>query len=248
MAMKRVDQLRAILYRIDGRGYKAYKDLEGSYDFGHVTLHIDHVQGDPFASPSKIRLRVPMDLAGFPQTLFSNKVRKFAFEDYVARQVQKAIMSVVQKRQGSGKSGIISIDSGGQEVLERTACKVTSSWLEARIYVGLPAAGRRILGRQAEAMLCNHMPRIVEQGLHWKHFTQESAQEFVDCVENQEHIRDRLVELDLVAFIADGAILPRESGHSQRPLARDKAVLFRSPDSFRVSIDLPNALPGTANH
>lgn len=247
MAMKRVGQLRTIISRIDGKGYKAYKDLEGFYDFGNFHLHVDHVQGDPFASPSKMRLRVPMDLAGFPQALFANKVRKFAFEDYVARQVQKAIMTVVQKRQGSGKSGIMYIDSGGQEVLERTACKVTSSWLEARIYVGLPAAGRRILGRQAEAMLCDYVPRIVEQGLLWKHFTQEDAQEVVDCVENQEHIRTQLPELDLVAFVADGAILPRESGNSQRPLARDEAVFFNSPDSFRVSIDLPNPLRGASN-
>jgi predicted ABC-class ATPase len=113
--------------------------------------------------------------------------------------------------------------------------------------VGLPAAGRRILGRQAEAMLCDYVPRIVEQGLLWKRFTQEDAQEVVDCVENQEHIRTQLPELDLVAFVADGAILPRESGNSQRPLARDEAVLFNSPDSFRVSIDLPNPLRGASN-
>ena len=33
--------------------------MQGSYDFGNFTLHIDYVQGDPFASPSRIRVVVP---------------------------------------------------------------------------------------------------------------------------------------------------------------------------------------------
>jgi predicted ABC-class ATPase len=85
-----------------------------------------------------------------------------AFEDFLARKVQRAIYRVSERVRGSGKSGLIDIDAGGQEVLERTACKVTSDWVEARIYVGLPAAGRRILGRQAEKILCDHIPKITE--------------------------------------------------------------------------------------
>ena len=50
--------LKSILSRIDGRGYKAYKDLQGRYEFAGFELHIDHVQGDPFAAPSKVRVRV----------------------------------------------------------------------------------------------------------------------------------------------------------------------------------------------
>ena len=150
------------------------------------------------------------------------------------------------KRTGKRESGLIGIDAGGQEVLERTACKVTSDWVEARIYAGLPAAGRRILGREAEIMLCDQVPRIAEQGLLWGHLPQEEAKEFVQCVENQEYIRTQLGNLGLVAFVADGAVLPRESGNSQRPLARKEAVLFKSPDSLRVTLDLPNPLSGTS--
>jgi predicted ABC-class ATPase len=243
--MSTADQLRSILTRIDGRGYKAYKDIEGSYDFGQFFLYVDHVQGDPFASPSKMRLHVPMDKAGYPPTLFDSKIRRLAFEDFVGRQVHRAIGAVARRPQGTGKSGIILIDAGGQEVLERTACKVTSTWVVARIYVGLPAAGRKILGPQAKTMLCDQLPRIMELGLLWRHFPQKEAQEFVDCVENQEHIRDRLEELGLIAFVANGSILPRQSGNSQLPLRRDKAVLFTSPDSFRVEIDLPNPVSGS---
>ena len=85
------DALRGTLSRIDGRGYKAYKDLEGVYAFGSFRLAIDHVQGDPFAAPSKIRVRVPMGGAGLPVELFSSRVRRIALEDYLARRVDRAI-------------------------------------------------------------------------------------------------------------------------------------------------------------
>jgi predicted ABC-class ATPase len=240
--MKSVADLRRTLARIDGRGYKAYKDIEGSYDFDGFFLYIDHVQGDPFASPSKVRVRVPQDVARLPERLFSNKVRRIALEDFLARRVHQAIRRTVRGPRGTGKSGLMSIDAGGQEVLERTAVVVTSDWVEARLQVGLPASGRTILGRQAETMLCKELPSIVKQSLLWTSLPHQEARDFVDCIENQEHIRAKLQDLGLVAFVADGAILPRESGVSDRPLARDQAVLFVSPESLRVTVRLTNPI------
>ena len=43
--MRSADDLRRILDRIDGRGYKAYKEIQGAFEFPRYTLHIDHVQG-----------------------------------------------------------------------------------------------------------------------------------------------------------------------------------------------------------
>jgi predicted ABC-class ATPase len=68
----------------------------------------------------------------------------------------------------------------------------------------------------------------------------EQAKAFTDCVENQEFIRGQLEKMGLIAFVADGAILPRESGNSQRPLAHKEAVPFQSPDTLRVGFNLPN--------
>lgn len=245
--MPDVNDLRRILVRIDGRGYKAYKDLEGRYEFGQFTLHIDHVQGDPFAAPSKVRVRVSQRVANLPTALFNNAVRRVALEDFLARQVQHAIQSTTQGRRGTGKSGLITIDAGKEEVLERTAMVVTPQWVEARLEVGLPAAGRTALARQAQAMLCDELPRIVERGLLWRNLPQQEGQQFVECVENQEHIRRQLDSLGLIAFVGDGAILPRESGASDRPLSGGQAVPFRSADPLRVTIALPNPIPGP-NH
>ncbi|RLB37391.1 MAG: ATPase [Deltaproteobacteria bacterium] len=235
-----LDDLRRVLHRIDGKGYKAYKDLEGGYDFGRFSLHVDHVQGDPFAAPSMLRVRVPMNLAGFPEGLFGNSIRRMALEDFIARRFGAALPSGPDRGPGSGKSGLVSIDAGGQEVLERTACRVTPHWVEVRIYVGLPAAGRRILGRQAERIHCEQLPRTAEKGLFWRNYPRRETEGFVGCVENQEFIRDSLQRLGLVAFVADGSILPRERGNSQQPLAGERAVAFRSAEGLRVSLDLTN--------
>ena len=241
--MKNLDYLRSVLHRIDGRGYKAYIDIQGAYETEKSVLYIDHVQGDPFASPSKIRARMSRDATAIPFDLYRNATRRVALEDFLSRRINRIITRIAQGNRGSGKSGLIAIDAGGQEVIERTSIVVRDDWIEARLAVGLPAAGRKVLGRQAELMLCCEIPEIIERGLSWKHLPQEEARAFVECVENQEFIRERLDELGLIGFIADGAVLPRESGVSDRPLESDKAVPFRSPDSLCINIDsLPNPI------
>lgn len=244
--MSNKETLRQLLHRIDGRGYKAYKDIEGQYEFEEFILCIDHVQGDPFAAPSLIRVRVAAPIAALPAALFNSPIRRVALQDFLARRVQQAIRRVVQGRRGTGKSGLMLIDAGGQEVLERTAVVVTPQWVEARLQVGLPAAGRTVLGRQAEALLCTDLPQVVTAGLRWANLPQRDGQEFVECVENQAQIRNQLETLGLVAFVGDGAILPRESGASNRPLPRAQAVPFVSPEAFRVTLDLPNPIPTPA--
>ena len=239
--MAQKEDLRRILSRIDGKGYKAYKDIQGCYDFAGFSLYIDYVQGDPFASPSKIRVQLPQRVYRYPKPLWNKRVRRIALEDWLARQVQFAIRRTVDGRRGSGKSGLIEIDAGRQEVLERTAVVVTPHWMEARLQVGLPASGRRVLGRQAEEMLCHEIPNIIKHGLLWRNLRQREGQHFVECVENQEAIREQLERLDLVAFVADGSILPRESGASDRPL-RQHAIPFESPPHLRVTMNLPNPL------
>lgn len=237
--------LRQTLQRIDGRGYKAYKDIQGSYNIGPFTLFIDYVQGDPFAAPSRLRLRVPARVAGFPGELYSNKPRRIALEDYLTRAFARQIRAVTEGRRGSGKSGLVAIDAPGQEVLERTSMVVCPEYVEARFVVGLPAKGRRVLGRQAEEMLLGEIPRIGEAALLYENFPGDEMRRHVDLAEDQHHLRQQLRERNLVAFVADGAILPRESGVSDRPLPRKLAVPFRSPASLRVTIDLPHHGPIT---
>ncbi|MEE3328759.1 MAG: ABC-ATPase domain-containing protein [Myxococcota bacterium] len=249
------------LKRLDGRGYKAYSDLRGSHAFPAFTLFIDHIQGDPFAAPSRIRLRVPQEVAHQPEALTSNPTRRIAFADWLARRIRKAIGTKSVSRAndssrpgrrgdrfsrrggGSGKSGIVAIDAGGQEVLERTAIKITPDWVEARMEIGLPAAGRRILAQEAIELLTQRLPDIVERAIIWNPADQEEATHFVECIENQEAIRSQLGQAGLVAFVADGALLPRSTGASSTPMRTDQIVAFRSPESLAVSVQIPNPRP-----
>lgn len=234
-----MEKLFGLLKALDGKGYGAYKELPGRIEFKDFTLFVDHVQGDPFAPPSKIRVRVPAGPAAFPKDLWSTGTRRIGLQDYLIRQVAAQIRRQSQGVRETGKSGLIAIDCGGQEILERTALVITREYVEARLSVGLPATGRRIAGRLALRMFAEEIPKIVQGSLYYGSIKAGEALDFVRLKEDQEFIRKELVRRRLVAFVADGSILPRESGISQRPL-RGEAVPFQSPPELAVELSLPN--------
>lgn len=241
--MQPLESLRSRLRRIDGRGYKAYRDLRGVYDFPSFSLSIDYVQGDPFAAPSRLSVRLSKENSGLPGWCSSNRIRRVAGGDFLTRSFFQAARRIARGRRGTGKSGLIEIDCGGQEVLERTSALVDADSIEVRFVAGLPAAGRRVLARQAEEMLVGEVPRIVEAALLFKNFDQAAFRRHVETVEDQQALRDQLRELGLAAFVADGAILPRRSGVDDRPLPSRDAVAFVSPESLRLALSRPNAGP-----
>ena len=232
-----MQRLRTTLDRIDRRGYGAYKDLSGSFEFDHFTLSIDRVQRDPFAPPSLIRIRTRDNRFG--PALFENPVRRVAFEDFLTREVDRAVRDVVRGNRGSGGSGRVEIQRPSQKILARTSMVVEEDYVEARMAVGLPARGRSVDGRAARAVLLEELPEVVGRALVPGSVDLDLARLHVETVEDAEHLRDLLPSLGLVAFVADGSVLPRESGASDRPLG-EGAVPFESPAPFRVEVELPN--------
>ena len=231
-------RLQATLDRIDRKGYGAYKDLQGSYDLGSFSLFVDWVQRDPFAPPSLVRVRTKDNR--FDSGLFENPVRRVAFEDFLTRAVEAAIRKVVRGNRGSGGSGRVEVQHPSQVVLPRTSMVVTHEHVEARVAVGLPARGRSVDARAARTVLLEELPEVVRRALvPAPEGDVEAARLHVETVEDADHLRRRLPELGLVAFVADGSVLPRESGASDRPL-REGAVPFEGPEELRVSVELPN--------
>ncbi len=240
--MKDKTQLAAELRRIDGKGYGSYKDLAGPYDMGGFILRVDHVQGDPFASPSRLRVEVDRRRNGFTPGLDAEAPTRLALADFLARAFSRAIKKTKSSRsgpRGMGKSGLIEIDSGGQEILRRTAVFVSDDRIEVRFTAGLPARGRTVLGRQAEAMLIEEVPRIVADSLSARALDMAALGEHSRTVEDWTELQKGLAGKNLVSFIADGSLLPRRSGVDPRPLNSPSAVRFQSPPQLRVEMSLP---------
>lgn len=238
--MQTSNDLKTLLSRIDRRGYPAYKDTRSTYQFPGYVLSIDHVQGDPFAAPSKLSIHVDGRQAGFPQNLYRLSCQRIALQDELTRRFGHLAAQASFQAKGSGHSGLISISRCGQEVLERTACRLdpNTGKLVLRLEVGFPANGRTINARELEKILFDLLPRCVEQSLFYRNLNQARLQAVADLAEDQQYIRDMLPQMGLCAFVADGSVLPRASGVSSLPMK--DAVPFRSPQELSVTLDLPH--------
>ncbi len=232
--------LKEKLKKIDGAGYKAYKEIEGEYHFPSYTLFIDHVQGDPFAPPSRIRISVSLDKTSFPEEFLKTKSRRVALSDFIGRKFKKGIGLYGKGIRGTGKSGLIWIEAGGQKVFERSSVTIFSETIEVRFRVGLPARGRRIRGDIATSIFFTEIPKIVLFSLFYKSEEYQKIKNFVELFEDIEYIRENLSSKGLVSFIANGALLPRRSGISDLPLPQKDAILFKSPSSLVTSFSLPS--------
>ena len=231
-------ELKEKLRSIDHKSYPAYKGLKGSYRFADYVLSIDHVQGDPFAAPSNVRITVDAKAAGFPDYAMQDAITRTALADELLRIFASAVNRFTFKAKGSGKSGLISVTHCGQEVLVRTACEVGVKEITVRFSVGFPANGRTINARELEKILFEYLPECVHRSFYYKNLDKKNIQSVIELAEDQQAVREQLKDQNLAAFVADHAVLPRESGISSRPMKH--SVEFLSPDSMRVTMQLPH--------
>ena len=237
--MQTAAELRSLLNRIDRRGYPAYKDTRGTYQFPNYILSIDHVQGDPFAAPSRLSILVKGRAAGFPPELYDRPHRRIALQDQLTRRFGAAAERFSFQAKGSGQSGLIAVSRCGQEVLERTACRLDpkSGDVLMRFEVGFPANGRTVNAGELGKILLDFLPKCAEQALFYQNLDRERLRAAVDLAEDQHCIREQLPGLGLCAFVANGSVLPRASGVSSKPMG--DGVKFMSPKELEVTLDLP---------
>ncbi|GBG24523.1 Hypothetical Protein FCC1311_007422 [Hondaea fermentalgiana] len=246
------DELYNQLVRLDNKPFGAYKDLYGTWSFqsksGRLSLVFDHIQSDPFASPTRAHICISPNEAGFAASSWASPLRKLAFCDYLSRSftaVARA-MGADQKQQsahwGGAKGGDISMDTPSQHILERTSVLVANDGsIEARFTIGLPARGRSILGEWAFNILSDHLPTIAERSLFAKAHSAEAIERHLRSVEDQSSLRTQLRDRGLAAFVANGSVLPRASGASDAPMDASQAIPFESPESLAETFELPNA-------
>ncbi len=237
------DDLRRTLRRIDGRGYPAYRDVKGTWTVPPCTLEVRRVQGDPFAAPTRVAVVLDPAQAGYDAATLATPSRRTGLSCLLARTFAAAARRA-PRGPGSGRSGEIAMADPGQVVLPNTAVLVgADGTIEARFTLGLPAAGRRVLGRAAERLLLDTLPALVRSTLPRRAHPDDTPARHAHVNEDADFLRAQLDERGLVAFVADGSILPRRSGIDDRPLAADLATPFESPPGLRVTLDRANAPP-----
>lgn len=239
--MKNKEDLKKELIKIDHKSYGMYKTLGGSYSYGNYILHIDHVQGDPFASPSRLRFEVKKETHGFPEEYYEEKHRRLALEDQVLRRFLRQLRQLDKGSMGSGKSGRITTCPANQTVQERIAVVFSKDRMELRFEMGFPARGRTIMAKEMQKLVFDILPELAESCLFYRKWDTKSKsflEKAVFLADDQKELRRQLKEKGLTGFVANGAILPRESGISDRPM-RD-AVPFISPESLQIEIELPH--------
>ncbi|WP_244834199.1 ABC-ATPase domain-containing protein [Clostridium sp. BJN0001] len=237
--MKSSSYLKDMLTSINHKGYPKYKSLKGSYDFDYFILSLEHIQSDPFASPSRVKVSVKNDYAMFPYNLYDKKYKKISLEDYLIRLFSNNIKKYLPYLSGSGKSGLIKISSCGQEIIEKSALSITDEYIEVGFEIGFPARGRTILSDELKKIFFSVLPKIIDNTLLYKNLNKKEIENRINLSEDQFYLRKEIKEKNLIAFIRNGSILPRESGISQNPLK--SAVKFVSPKSMEVKITLPHA-------
>ncbi|MBR6150857.1 MAG: ABC-ATPase domain-containing protein [Lachnospiraceae bacterium] len=234
--MRRLEQL---LREVDHKPYPAYKSLKGRYTFQGFVLSIDHVQGDPFAAPSSLSIHLEAAQHGFPKDFYAQVHRRIMLQDYLLRGFHKELGRYSHKAGGSGKSGTLSVSSCGQEVLERSALTISPAdgSLVLRFSAGFPAAGRTTLAQELKKMLFEYVPACVAKTLRYAVSDKAEIQRWLSLADDQKAIREQLSKKGLVAFVANGAILPRKSGVDDRPM--QGAVEFISPSEDAITLSLP---------
>lgn len=242
--MKSSAELKKDILAIDHRGYPGYKGLRGRYQFKDHVLSIDHVQGDPFASPSHLSVHVDGHKAGFPKDYYQDDISRITLQDHLTRCFGRALAPFSFKAKGSGKSGLLSVSHCGQQVLERTACEVSADGsVTVRFEAGFPANGRSVNAGELVKMLFQFVPEAAQIALFYDRLNKNALKAAIELARDQQFIREHLSEQGLSAFLADGSVLPRESGISDRPMKG--AVPFQSPAACKVTVTLPYHGPVT---
>ncbi len=238
--MKSLLSLKESLLNLDGKGYKQYKEIKGKYFSDKFFISIDHVQGDPYAAPSKISIRVKNELAKFPKNTFNNKSRAIALRDFLNRSFYNQSKKNCDYRGGADKSGLIEIYSPGQEILERSSVEIDGDYLKIRILMGLPAKGRRIDGIYAVKMFLEQLSVIIENSLFFSKLNSDHLYKHINTSEDADVLRDLIKQNQIIAFAANNSLLPRKSGIDEEPMDEKEAILFKSPSSMQYNFTLPN--------
>lgn len=97
------------------------------------------------------------------------------------------------------------------------------------------------MAKEMQKLVFEILPQLAENTLfyrNWDTKNKEHLKQAIFLADDQKALREELKKRNLTAFVADGAVLPRESGISDRPMRG--AVPFSSPESMKIELELPH--------
>ena len=226
---------RLKLQRIARKSYSCYHDLLGGFRVGRTHYNLYFVQPDPASQPSQMEVVVPFSETGIPPEAFADDVARTALCDFVHRRIFPVVCERTRKGGPARVGGSIGMPPPSSLVLDRTAVQVRGETVRIRFSATLPADQRSVAAEEAAELLLNRVPAAVTEGVWWDAKARERFDLHLRTLRKTRALRAQLEERGLVAFVADGSVLPRASGVSEEPAAG--AVPFRSPDRWAVELE-----------
>ncbi len=222
---------------LNGKNYGLYKSLaEKTWDFGDFSLEFLHVQGDPFAPASRVMIKANLQMLGYSSEWGGSFERRLALSDFLLRR-----MSAVVKEKYPDRDAAVVFDVAGPEMLVRNSLWIDNGELRAVLQVRLPGDGRKIQAEAAAEILTMVLPDLVSASLYndGRSFPEKIRPELAahyQVLADRGAVLSELESRGLCAFVPDGAVLPRESGISEAPMAG--AVPFVAPEEMAVTLNV----------
>ena len=214
------------LTQINKKGYKTYQQLKNIYQYPTYTLHLDYIQKDPYAKPSKAHITIKQDTHKIPEKLYNTPPRKTALETIITQKFHQETL----KHKYNHKAKI-TIPHNNQEILIRNNIEITKEKLTIYFNIGLPANGRRINSQEAQKLLNSILPQIIKNTCNYQKYDKEYLLKTVITNEDATYIRNNLKQKKIVTFIANNSILPRKTGNNDKPLKTAKP--FKTPETLK---------------
>lgn len=237
-----ISDLFVLLETLSGQPFENYAKLRHtSFHRNGYLIRFIHIQGSPGAFPaSTCHLVLKLADLALKNCFLATDARKIATADYLLRAFADGVGAHARQNRGAQGSGSYQPLDLPPQVLERNLVRIGPSEVRIAFNISLPGShDNRILARQALSMFDQELTGIVHT-LKQSIVPNERLANHCDTVEDMVTLQNKLNQYGLVAFVGDGAVLPRQSGVSQAPLKKD-AVSFHAPDSLAVEVDLPNA-------
>lgn len=219
---------RQKILRISKKNFSCYQDLRGGFRIGKAHYNLFFIQSDPLSPPSQMEVKIPLQETGLPIDTIADEIDRVALCDFIHRKIFPIACEPLPHAKRGKRAGAVGLPAPVPQVLERTAVQIKNdAYLSIRLAIVLPDDQRMVYADAAIDLLLHRLPSLVSSGCWWSEEECASFELHRKTVRRQREMRAQLQKNGLVAFIANGSILPRKAGDSSDPLPN--AVPFFSP-------------------